>query len=87
MRAEFNFSAREQRLRAMAEGYHEETERFDRTVCTGPVRGDGVMPSNGYESRLINENAWRARRRILTVAQQEGFTPREIDDAIRQVMQ
>lgn len=74
---------REQRLQEWAERYHRETETFDRTVCTGPVRGGVVLPANGRETALIGKNARDARSRILEEAHREGFTTDEIDEAIR----
>lgn len=56
-------------LRELAKRYHEETEAYDRGVCTGPVVRGSVMPANPREFRSINRNALSIRRRLLIEGQ------------------
>jgi hypothetical protein len=37
--------------------YHVNCELYDRTVCTGGMSQDGVLPANGWERGKINQNA------------------------------
>ena len=73
---------RAMRLQEMAEQYHTECEAYDRTVCTGPVTKDGIMPATHDECALINRNALTVLQRILAAAEREGFSWRELADAI-----
>jgi hypothetical protein len=41
---EWQSTARELKCLELAERYHRETEAYDRTVCTGPIRDGSVMP-------------------------------------------
>lgn len=53
----FQHSERDQQLRQLAERYVRESEAYDRTVCTGPIGRDGVMPATPHERALISRNA------------------------------
>ena len=54
--------------------YHVITEKFDRTVCTGSMGRDGILPGNGREYNVVN---WHARcvRDVVTAA--SGMTVME----------
>jgi len=41
----------------LAKEYHDRTEHYDRTVCTGPIVEGSIRPNNGKEHTLINKNA------------------------------
>lgn len=58
----------------LAREYHTECEAYDRKVCTGPITRDGILPANGREASLINENAVRVRDRLLCVAASAGVS-------------
>ncbi|HEV3436895.1 MAG TPA: hypothetical protein VG122_06030 [Gemmata sp.] len=67
----------------LAKEYHERTEAYDRTVCTGPIgRDGGIMPANGRESGLINRNAAAVRKEIAARAVEMGFTLDKLQEAI-----
>ncbi|WP_167492548.1 hypothetical protein [Pseudomonas leptonychotis] len=53
----FQPSERDQQLRSVAERYVQESEAYDRTVCTGPIRHGWVMPGTSHEHALISRNA------------------------------
>lgn len=56
----FQPSERDQQLRSVAERYVQESEAYDRTVCTvctGRIGRDGVMPATAREITLISRNA------------------------------
>lgn len=40
-----------------AEEYHRRCEAFDRTVCTGFIGPDGLMPANRHELALVGKHA------------------------------
>ncbi|MDE2103853.1 MAG: hypothetical protein KGL39_41835 [Patescibacteria group bacterium] len=42
--------------------YVHESEVFDRTVCTGPIREDGIMPASSWEAGRCNAFADRLKR-------------------------
>jgi hypothetical protein len=79
---EWQPTERDQRLHELATQYHTECEAYDRKVCTGPVTKDGIMPATNDERARINRNALAVQKRILSEAEREGFTWRELADAI-----
>lgn len=72
----FTSTASERRLSAAAEQYVAETEAYDRTVCTGPIKHGAIMPANGRELSLVNRNARRAMDLLCT--QHPEFTRQQI---------
>jgi hypothetical protein len=70
-------------LRRLAEQYHEQTERFDRTVCTGPVTNGSIRPANPEEHRVIERNARETFEALLRVAEVSGYSRQRLRDAIR----
>jgi hypothetical protein len=79
---ECEFPPPDARLFALARAYHERTEAYDRTVCTGPIGRDGIMPATPRERGLINRNAGIVMREILHEGQMLGFTLAELRHAI-----
>ena len=51
--------------RATAQRYIDETERYDRTVCTGRIGKDGILPANDKEHSLICRHAREIEKRLL----------------------
>ena len=78
----FEVTERDMRLHDYATRYHTETETYDRTVCTGPMREDSIMPATPREMGLINCNAKAVRARIEAEATRDGFTREELARAI-----
>ena len=78
----FEITERDQKLYELATRYHTETEAYDRTVCTGPVREGSIMPATPHETAMINRNAIAVRKRITFDAEREGFTREELARAI-----
>lgn len=72
----------EQIKHELAKRYHIETERFDRKVCTGVIREDGIMPVTPEERRLSNQNAIVLRDRLIQEAERYGISPKEMRKAI-----
>ncbi len=57
-----SISDREQTLYNAYSAYEENTERYDRSVCTGVSKFDGcAMPVNGFQRGSITENAKKER--------------------------
>ncbi|WP_225775918.1 hypothetical protein [Pseudomonas sp. Marseille-Q5115] len=79
----FAVTDREIALRAIAEGYHQGTEAYDRTVCTGPLGVDGVLPATAHEQGLITKNA-RYELGLLISRYAGQYTGEEIRRAIAQ---
>lgn len=61
----FTPTEKDQRLHELAKQYHEETEAYDRTVCSSKNKRGVAMPVDYYEHGLINRNALRVRKRLL----------------------
>jgi hypothetical protein len=80
-------TAAEEQLRALAKEYHERTEAYDRTVCTGPIVRGAVMPVTGAERSAINRFAIYLRDHLGIQAAQMGFSRKDwiraIQDATR----
>jgi hypothetical protein len=57
----------------LAERYHAETEAYDRTVCTGPIRDGSIMPRDYREFGLVNRNAMKVRKQIMEEAAMAGI--------------
>ncbi|MDD0985347.1 MULTISPECIES: hypothetical protein [Pseudomonas] len=53
----FRLTPAEAALRQAAERYVSEAEAYDRTVCTGPIGKDGILPATPRERAQINRNA------------------------------
>lgn len=79
---EFSIEGRDPDLVELADEYHRRTEAFDRTVCTGPIGRDGIMPANARELGLINANAQRIRRELVDRAVRAGFTEAQFKEAM-----
>ena len=62
---DFTPTEKDRRLYELAKQYHEETEAYDQTVCSGRTERGIAMPINAYEHRLINRNALKMRKRLL----------------------
>lgn len=67
----------------LAREYFRRTEAFDRTICTGPVLHDGVMPSNPREQAAITRNAESTLRELRNRAEFEGHTYAELRQAMK----
>lgn len=58
----------------LAAEYHRRTEEYDRTVCTGPMGRDGIMPATTKELFLINRNARDVWHELVKKAVEQGFS-------------
>ncbi|MBB6153695.1 hypothetical protein HDC30_000889 [Pseudomonas sp. JAI115] len=81
--SDFRLSESQQRLLDLAQRYVDETEAYDRTVCTGPIRRDGIMPVTRHEFALVNLNARLAMDRIC--AAHPEFNRQEILRAVSRI--
>ncbi len=80
-------SVRDAKLDALARRYHEETEAYDRSVCTGPIANGSSHPANSDEYVLTCTNASDTFLRICGEAIEEtGATVREFRDAVLRVV-
>lgn len=71
------------KLYELARLYHLETESFDRTICTGPIRDGGVTPANPQELGITGRNARMVLSRLQEEAAVAGISRAELMDAIR----
>ena len=71
----FEPTAEERYLHELASEYHERTEDYDRTVCTGPVVRNAIRPANGREFTAINKNAQKVRKELQDRAMRERGIP------------
>ena len=74
----------ERKLRELAETYHIGCEAYDKRVCSGisPRTGE-AMPLTHDEMRLINRHALQMRDTVIAEGKRLGFTPRQVEEAIR----
>jgi hypothetical protein len=79
---EWQPTERELKAVELAERYHHEAEAYYRTVCTGPVLHGSVMPADHRELALVNGNAARLRKQIMTEAATHGISPQDMARAI-----
>lgn len=82
----FQHSERDQQLHQVAERYLRESEAYDRTVCTGPIRHGVVMPATSHERALISRNAQQLMD-TLCREHHGTFTRTEIRRAVAQCEQ
>ena len=53
-------------LRKLAQEYHERTEAYDRTVCTGPITPAGyILPMNAGERKKILAFSQQVRQELI----------------------
>lgn len=79
---EWKPTERDNNLHELATRYHTECESYDRTVCTGPMGRDGIMPATPREIGLINRNANAVLKRLMEEAARKGFGREELARAI-----
>ncbi len=72
----------ERKAAELAERYHRETEAYDRTVCTGPIRDGSVKPIGPHELAMVNRNAIKVREQIMLEAAQHGISRQDMAHAI-----
>ena len=65
---EWTPSEKDNKLHELAKRYHDETEAFDRAVCTGTIVRGSIMPIGPHEAGLINRNA----RQVFEIIAQEA---------------
>lgn len=68
---------KEKHLRKLAREYHERTEAYDRTVCTGPIVRGGIMPATPEQHALINRHARTVHDELAVEAARLGFTSKQ----------
>jgi hypothetical protein len=69
-------------IHALAVEYHERCEAYDRTVCTGPIGRDGIIPVSHQELALVNRNASAVLRDVLQRAAEKGIDLTDMRRAI-----
>lgn len=79
---EWQQTDQERKAAELAERYHRETEAYDRTVCTGPIRDGSVMPIGPHELALVNRNAIKVRAQIMAEATAAGISAEDMRRAI-----
>jgi len=79
---EFSIEAKDRELMALAEEYDRRTELYDRTVCTGPIGPDGIMPRTHAELAAIGRHAHQVRRELVDRAVRAGFTEAQFKEAM-----
>ena len=79
----FSFSEKDKKTHELAARYHELTEAYDRTVCTGPIVNGEIRPVTAQESAMINRNAQVVLSELLRQAEPHKITAAELRTAIR----
>ena len=75
---EFKLTEQDKKRYELATRYHVECEAYDRTVCTGPIGRDGILPADHREIGLIGRNAVTVRAQIYAEAKQYGIPKDEM---------
>ncbi len=75
--------SKEIEVQKLAAEYHERTEAFDRTVCTGPIKYGRIQPANYYEYQKCAKNARSERQRVNEQAARAGIRHEDLGIAIR----
>lgn len=70
-------------LYQLARTYHEQTENYDRRVCSGLIVNGEIRPANDYESSLIDRNARIVYRRLLDEALTLGYSEKQFNHAMK----
>jgi hypothetical protein len=73
---------KDNKLHELAKRYHDETEAYDRTVCTGPIVRDSIQPASSRELAQINRHAHQVLRQIEKEAESHGISQAEVWRAI-----
>lgn len=75
----------ERRLVELAQQYLDETESFDRSVCTGPIVRGAIMPRGAQERFAISQFATARMKVAERKAAEFGFAKAELMRAIREL--
>lgn len=70
---EFRLDSKEELARQLAQEYHAKCKAYDRTVCTGGMLHDAIMPSNSHEMFMVHRHAMIIRSDIKLRAQYAGI--------------
>ena len=54
--------------------YYAQCEAYDRTVCTGPMGRDGILPATSHERGLIGRHAAGQRDAAMRAAAEAGIS-------------
>lgn len=73
---------RQKKLIELASRYHELTEAYDRTVCTGPIVNGSIEAMSAIESALCSRNAQMVLRDIQRQAAAHEIDAEELQRAI-----
>lgn len=69
---------KDRQLHDLAKRYHDETEAYDRTVCTGPIVRGSIQPFRPWEVAAINRNARKVFDRIALEAARHEISRAEL---------
>lgn len=73
---------KDRRLYDLAKRYRDETEAYDRTVCSGPILHGSIMPASAQETALITRNARKVFLQIADEAARHNISTAEMWRAI-----
>ena len=82
-RGTWSYTEKDRKIDALAKRYHELTEAYDRTVCTGQIVDGSIQPLTPTESASINRNAKNVIRDLLQDVGHHEITERELKEAIQ----
>lgn len=73
---------KDNKLHELAKRYHDETEAYDRMVCTGPIVRGSAQPFHPHELAAINRNARQVFDRIAQEAAGHDISRAELWRAV-----
>ena len=69
-------------MRELAAEYHRRCEQYDRTVCSGPIGTEGIMPMDHRELYMVNMNAHKVLSDLEARAEVLGYQKHHLRQAI-----
>jgi hypothetical protein len=66
----------------LAQQYQDRCEAFDRTVCSGPIGRDGILPADYREGAKINRHAISVFNELCKKAEEAGYSKQDFQRAI-----
>lgn len=80
----YELSKKDKLLREIAQTYHDQTEAYDKQVCTARSKYDNcATPANKHQYRLIQENAFNTLNRLYEEHKGKGILKSDIKEAIQ----
>ncbi len=78
----WSYTEKDRKIDELAKQYHELTEAYDRTVCTGEIIKGAILPATARQAALTHINAKQVMRDLVRQAEPHAITEAELKKAI-----